>query len=71
MIFYSQLVPISTLFQPQGKLELKFERNALNKFWDNCGTDCEWRRRTLDAGRQTDDMLKPHTMSSADRVKQS
>ncbi len=30
--------------------------------------DCEWRRRTTDDGRQTDDMLKPHTISSADRV---
>ena len=61
--FFSK-VSISTLVQPQNNLELKFERNTFNRFCDNCDTDCEWRRRTPD-------ILKPHTMSSADRVKQS
>ncbi len=44
----------------QGKPQLKFERNPRIKFRDNCDTD----------GR-TDDGQKTHTMTSADRVKQS
>ena len=39
----------------QGKPQLKFERNLRNRFWDNCDTD---------------DGQRPHTMSSADVVKQ-
>ncbi len=49
----------------QGKPQLKFERNPCIKFRDNCDTD----GRTTD-GRM-DDGQKPHTMTSADRVKQS
>ncbi len=48
----------------QGKPQLKFERNLCIRFRDNCDTD----------GRTdgwTDDGQKSHTMSSADRVKQS
>ncbi len=45
----------------QGKPQLKFKRNPCIKFRDNCDTD----------GRTTDDGQKSHTMSSADRVKQS
>ncbi len=35
-------------FSPNGNIELKFERNAFNRLWDNCDTDCEWRRQTMD-----------------------
>ncbi len=49
MWFFFSKVSISTLVQPQ----LKFERNLLNRFWDNCDTD---------DGRMTDDGQKPHTM---------
>ncbi len=45
----------------QGKQQPKFERNPCIKFRDNCDTD----------GRMTDDGQKFHTMTSADRVKQS
>ncbi len=50
----------------QRKPQLKFERNPCIKFRDNCDTD----GRTTD-GWTTDDGQKPHTMTSADRVKQS
>ena len=40
----------------QGKPQLKFERNLPNRFWENCDTD---------------DGQRPHTISSADVVKQS
>ncbi len=45
----------------QGKPQLKFERNLCIWFRENCDTD---------AGRP-DAGQKSHTMSSADRVKQS
>ncbi len=45
----------------QEKPQMKFERNPCIRFRDNCDTD---------DGR-TDDGQKSHTMSSADRVKQS
>ncbi len=37
-MWFISKVSISTLVQPQGNLELKFERNAFNRFWDNCNT---------------------------------
>ncbi len=45
----------------QGKPQVKFERNPCIKFRDNCDTD----------GRTDGRRTKPHTMTSADRVKQS
>ncbi len=50
----------------QEKPQMKFERNPRIRFRDNCDTD----DGRTDDGR-TDDGQKSHTMSSADRVKQS
>ncbi len=50
----------------QKKLQMRFERNPCIRFRDNCDTDDG---RT--DGQTTDDGQKSHTMSSADRVKQT
>ncbi len=34
-------ISLCTLVQPQGNLELKFKRNAINRSWDNCDNDCD------------------------------
>ena len=49
----------SILIQPQGNLELKFEKNLLNRFWDNCDTD--WRR--VDDGKNRFHKLCRHSQA--------
>ncbi len=43
---FEGFAPIGYNGSPQGNLELKFERDAFNRFRDNCDTDFEGRRRT-------------------------
>ncbi len=57
--FFSKMTKTSGRMA-QGKPQPKFERNPCVRFRENRATD----------GR-TDDGQKPHTMTSADRVKQS
>ena len=66
--FFSK-VSVSTLVQPQGNAELKFERNAFNMFWGNCDTDCEWRRLTPDDGWQTNSPIPWVLLTQSNRAK--